>query len=58
MCRRDELKKENATLQHDEPKESTVFRVFILLYLECRCCGEFNECDRADGAAGIVEEGE
>lgn len=58
MCRRDELKKENAALQHDEPKESTVFRVFILLYLECRCCGELSKRDRADGAAGIVEEGE
>ena len=55
MCRRDELKKENAALQHDEPKESTVFRV---LYLECRCCGELSKRDRADGAAGIVEEGE
>ena len=28
-CRRDELKKENQALQHDEPKESTVLRVFL-----------------------------
>lgn len=58
MSRRDELKKENQALQHDEPKESTVLCVFILSRLECRCCGELSERDRTDGAAGIVEEGE